>query len=70
MEVGVLVQQKETQRIGLVDGSRAVTPLLLAIVPFGMVLGVTAAASVVGGGFGIAPRSSCLPAPPSWSPCS
>lgn len=48
------MQQKETRRIGLIDGSRAVAPLLLAIVPFGMVLGVTAAASVVGGRFGIA----------------
>ena len=39
---------------GRADGARAVAPLLLAVVPFGLVLGVTAAASeVVGGAVGI-----------------
>jgi 4-azaleucine resistance transporter AzlC len=38
----------------LVDGLRAVGPLLLAVVPFGLVLGVTAAGSAIGGGLGIA----------------
>lgn len=42
------------RRGGLVDGARAIAPLLLAVVPFGLVLGVTAAASLVGGGLGIA----------------
>lgn len=43
------------RRQGLIDGGRAVAPLLLAIVPFGLVLGVTAAASeVVGGTLGVA----------------
>lgn len=44
-------------RTGLVDGARAVSPLLLAVVPFGLVLGVTAAATVVGGILGIATSS-------------
>ena len=46
-----------TVRVGLGDGARAVSPLLLAIVPFGLVLGVTAAATVVGGVLGIATSS-------------
>jgi 4-azaleucine resistance transporter AzlC len=41
-------------KTGFVDGVRAVSPLLLAVIPFGLVLGVTAAASLVGGGLGIA----------------
>ena len=46
---------EDVRRAGLADGGRAVSPLLLAIVPFGLVLGVTAAASdVVGGALGIA----------------
>jgi 4-azaleucine resistance transporter AzlC len=46
---------EDVRRAGLADGARAVSPLLLAIVPFGLVLGVTAAASdVVGGALGIA----------------
>lgn len=44
----------ENRNTGFVDGARAVSPLLLAVVPFGLVFGVTAAASVVGGGLGIA----------------
>lgn len=47
--------ENAARRSGLRDGGRAVSPLLLAIVPFGLVLGVTAAASeVVGGTLGIA----------------
>lgn len=47
-----------SRRVGLTDGGRAVSPLLLAIVPFGLVLGVTAAASeTVGGPLGIATSS-------------
>ena len=42
---------------GLGDGARAVSPLLLAIIPFGLVLGVTAAATTVGGVLGIATSS-------------
>ena len=41
-------------KTGFADGVRAVSPLLLAVIPFGLVLGVTAAASLVGGGLGIA----------------
>jgi 4-azaleucine resistance transporter AzlC len=41
-------------KTGFVDGVRALSPLLLAVIPFGLVLGVTAAASLVGGGLGIA----------------
>ncbi len=44
-------------RTGFGDGARAVSPLLLAIVPFGLVLGVTAAATAVGGALGIATSS-------------
>ena len=44
-------------REGLGDGARAVSPLLLAVVPFGLVLGVTAAATAVGGLLGIATSS-------------
>ncbi|MDX2342955.1 MAG: AzlC family ABC transporter permease [Acidimicrobiia bacterium] len=48
------MQPNEVRREGIADGARSVAPLLLAVVPFGLVLGVTAAASVVGGGLGIA----------------
>lgn len=48
------MQEKDTRRAGITDGARSVVPLLLAVVPFGLVLGVTAAASTVGGGLGIA----------------
>ena len=41
-------------KTGFVDGVRVVSPLLLAVILFGLVLGVTAAASLVGGGLGIA----------------
>lgn len=44
-------------RTGFGDGARAVSPLLLAVVPFGLVLGVTAAATAVGGVLGIATSS-------------
>lgn len=48
----------DKRREGFGDGVRALSPLLLAIVPFGLVLGVTAAASSnVGGGLGIATSS-------------
>lgn len=46
--------QQLKRRAGLSDGGRAVAPLLLAVVPFGLVLGVTSAGSLVGGGLGIA----------------
>lgn len=49
-----MVAQQDLRKAGLIDGARAVAPLLLAVVPFGLVLGVTAAASAVGGGLGIA----------------
>lgn len=49
------VEHPQRQRkIGFSDGARALAPLLLAVVPFGLVLGVTAAGSLVGGGLGIA----------------
>ena len=48
------MQQDDTRREGIADGARSVAPLLLAVVPFGLVLGVTAAASAVGGRLGIA----------------
>jgi 4-azaleucine resistance transporter AzlC len=49
-----MAQQDKVWKAGFFDGVRDVSPLLLAVVPFGLVLGVTAAASVVGGGLGIA----------------
>lgn len=39
---------------GLFDGMRSVMPLLLGVVPFGLIFGVTAAGSTVGGGLGYA----------------
>lgn len=42
------------RRSGIFDGSRSVAPLLVGIVPFGLIFGVTAAGSVVGGGLGYA----------------
>ncbi len=42
---------------GFGDGVRALSPLLLAVVPFGLVLGVTAASSAAGGALGIATSS-------------
>ena len=44
----------ELRRQALRDGARAIGPLLLAVVPFGLVLGVTAAGSAIGGVLGIA----------------
>jgi len=49
-----MAQQDKVWKAGFFDGVRDVSPLLLAVVSFGLVLGVTAAASVVGGGLGIA----------------
>lgn len=49
-----MANQQGIRRTGFGDGMRSVLPLLLAVVPFGLVLGVTAAGSVVGGGLGIA----------------
>ncbi len=49
-----VVRQEDMRRGAFADGARAIAPLLLAVVPFGLVLGVTAAASLVGGGLGIA----------------
>jgi 4-azaleucine resistance transporter AzlC len=49
------VAEPETIRAEAIrDGGRAVAPLLLAVVPFGLVLGVTAASTAVGGALGIA----------------
>lgn len=41
-------------RAALLDGMRSVLPLLVGVVPFGLIFGVTAAGSVVGGGLGYA----------------
>lgn len=49
-----MTDHQDIRRVAFLDGLRAVAPLLLAVVPFGLVLGVTAAGSVVGGGLGIA----------------
>jgi 4-azaleucine resistance transporter AzlC len=48
------MRDADIRRSAFADGLRAMAPLLLAIVPFGLVLGVTAAGSVVGSGLGIA----------------
>ena len=39
---------------GMLDGMRSVGPLLVGVVPFGLIFGVTAAGSSVGGGLGYA----------------
>lgn len=41
-------------RMALLDGIRGVVPLLVGVVPFGLIFGVTAAGSDVGGGLGYA----------------
>ena len=41
-------------RGGLRDGATAVAPLLIGVIPFGLIFGVTAAGSAVGGGLGYA----------------
>lgn len=41
-------------RGGLGDGARSVVPLLIGVAPFGLIFGVVATDSVVGGGLGIA----------------
>lgn len=41
-------------RLGISDGARSVAPLLVGVAPFGLIFGVTAAASGVGGGLGYA----------------
>ncbi|NNC91249.1 MAG: AzlC family ABC transporter permease, partial [Acidimicrobiia bacterium] len=41
-------------RAALLDGMRSVVPLLVGVVPFGLIFGVTAAGSAVGGGLGYA----------------
>ncbi|MBT8164975.1 MAG: branched-chain amino acid ABC transporter permease [Acidimicrobiia bacterium] len=41
-------------RSALFDGVRSVLPLLIGVAPFGLIFGVTAAASAVGGGLGYA----------------
>jgi 4-azaleucine resistance transporter AzlC len=53
-EGAVVAEPTDTRRIGFTDGLRAMAPLLLAVFPFGLVLGVTAAGSAIGGGLGIA----------------
>ena len=42
------------ERTAFVDGVRGVLPLLVGVVPFGLIFGVTAAGSEVGGGLGYA----------------
>lgn len=49
-----MTEPYDIRRRGFNDGLRAIAPLLLAVVPFGLVLGVTAAGSAVGAGLGIA----------------
>lgn len=49
-----MVKADDIRRSGFADGVRALVPLLLAVVPFGLVLGVTAAGGAIGGGLGIA----------------
>ncbi len=41
-------------RAALIDGMRSVAPLLIGVAPFGLIFGVTAAGSAVGGGLGYA----------------
>jgi 4-azaleucine resistance transporter AzlC len=48
---------ESTTKRALADGAKAIVPLLLAVVPFGLVLGVTAAGSAIGGTLGIATSS-------------
>jgi len=43
-----------TRERALTDGFKAMAPMLLALVPFGLVLGVTMAGTVVGAGWGFA----------------
>ncbi|MGI9648301.1 MAG: AzlC family ABC transporter permease [Acidimicrobiia bacterium] len=43
-----------TSRAGTFDGMRAVAPLLIGVAPFGLILGVTAAGSEIGGRLGYA----------------
>lgn len=47
-------RQTDIRRRAFVDGLKAMAPLLLAVIPFGLVLGVAAAGSVLGSGLGIA----------------
>lgn len=47
-------QRTDIRQVGFTDGIQAMAPLLLAVVPFGLVLGVAAAGSVIGGGLGTA----------------
>lgn len=50
-----LITTRRSSRFGAIwDGVAAVSPLLLGVVPFGLIFGVAAAASVVGGGLGYA----------------
>ena len=49
-----MAEQETIRAEALRDGGRALAPLLLAVVPFGLVLGVTAASTAVGGALGIA----------------
>lgn len=47
------MNQPET-RTALTDGMKSILPLLVGVVPFGLIFGVTAAGSDVGGGLGYA----------------
>ena len=48
------MQPSNEGRAALTDGIRAVAPLLIGVVPFGLVFGVTAAGTSIGGGLGFA----------------
>ena len=48
-----MADRSDNRRSGFSDGAQAIGPLLLAIIPFGLVLGVAAAGSVIGGLLGI-----------------
>jgi branched chain amino acid efflux pump len=47
-----IVEQRQSPVTAARDGMLAVSPLLLGVVPFGLIFGVTAAASVAGGALG------------------
>ena len=51
------MSKPDQRRAGFRDGVLALTPLLLAVIPFGLVLGVTAASTAVGGLLGVATSS-------------
>lgn len=48
------MRPKDPRRIAARDGFVAVSPLLFGVIPFGLILGVTAAGTAIGGGLGFA----------------